>query len=84
MQVPVDFGVVDAQTSNVLTCPLRCVAPSKVIANAAVRKLIHRFKVLMASGRQNRLEPTQGAGVALFPLAHLLTSSHLLATCSTL
>lgn len=33
------------QTSNTLTCPLRCVAPSKIVANAAVRKLVHRFKV---------------------------------------
>ena len=33
------------QTSNSLSCPLRCVAPSKVVANAAVRKLLHRFKV---------------------------------------
>ncbi|BDA46284.1 hypothetical protein COCOBI_08-3760 [Coccomyxa sp. Obi] len=32
-------------TSNSLSCPLRCVAPSKVVANAAVRKLVHRFKV---------------------------------------
>lgn len=39
------YDPVCVQTNNSLSCPLRCVAPSKVVANAAVRKLVHRFKV---------------------------------------
>jgi hypothetical protein len=46
------------QTSNTLTCPLRCVAPSKVVANAAVRRLIQRLKV-QGTATCGPLQPTQ-------------------------
>jgi hypothetical protein len=43
-----------AQTSNTLSCPLRCPAPARVVPNQAVRTLVQRFKLAPAPTRPSR------------------------------